>query len=170
MKTANLRFERFGCDDVAELTALESLCFTSPWDEERFLLGLQRKIFHVFGFRCHEGIVAYLSVYHVAAEMEILNLAVHPEYRRRGLGRDLLCKVLKIGIKMGMEQAHLEVRETNTSAHKLYESSGFAVVGRRKKYYPDTKEDALLMTICFPAGLGEKLGSDSFEGPTNSAI
>lgn len=155
MEKTALCFDRFGPGDVAELTALEKLCFTSPWDEERFLLGLSRKVFHVFGYKNEDRIRAYLSVYHVAGEMEILNLAVHPDFRRQGLGKRLLCKVLKIGRKMGMEQAHLEVRESNIAALKLYESSGFAVVGRRKRYYPDTGEDALLMTLTFPLGCEE---------------
>ena len=79
--------------------------------------------------------------------MHILNLAVHPERRRRGLARRLLAEGLAQARKLGAELAWLEVRPTNLPALALYASFGFKEVGRRPRYYDDTQEDALLLTL-----------------------
>lgn len=124
---------------------LEARCFSLPWQEEQFQLAFTQQVFNVFGLK-HEGrLVAYLSFYHTADEMEILNLAVAPDCRRRGYGKRLLGLVLQISHKMGIHQGYLEVRRTNTAARNLYAMFGFAQVGIRKGYYTDTGEDALVM-------------------------
>jgi len=132
-------------DDVPELTALERLCFSRSWTEEQFLLGMGRGVLHVFGFKDRARLIAYLSFYHVGPDMEILNLAVHPDYRRKGLGENLLRRVLAACVELGIRQVRLEVRLNNTAALNLYSKVGFSRVGVRKNYYPDTGEDAVLM-------------------------
>ena len=77
----------------------------------------------------------------------ILNLAVHPEHRRRGLARRLLAEGLAQARTSGAELAWLEVRTSNLAAQALYASFGFKEVGRRPRYYDDTQEDALLLTL-----------------------
>jgi len=79
--------------------------------------------------------------------MEILNLAVAPEYRRRGLASRLLGLVLKIGKRLGVARVFLEVRESNVAARALYCRQGFGQVGVRKGYYPDNMEDALVQRL-----------------------
>jgi ribosomal-protein-alanine N-acetyltransferase len=83
----------------------------------------------------------------VADEAEILNIAVRPGLREAGLGSHLLGMILQISAKMGMKAAHLEVRASNVPAQRLYAKFGFEQVGVRPKYYPDTGEDAFLMTL-----------------------
>ncbi|GAB6176678.1 ribosomal protein S18-alanine N-acetyltransferase [Desulfobaculum senezii] len=140
-------FDRLGADDVDALVALESECFSHPWGAEQFRLGLERKVFYVFGLRQGDALAAYCSLYLVADEAEILNIAVRPGLREAGLGSHLLGMILQISAKMGMKAAHLEVRASNVPAQRLYAKFGFEQVGVRPKYYPDTGEDAFLMTL-----------------------
>ena len=89
---------------------------------------------------------AYIIYWVVADEMHILNLAVHPQYRRRGLARRLLSLAMTQARELGAQVAWLEVRPSNDPALSLYHSFGFQEVGRRPRYYEDTQEDALLLT------------------------
>lgn len=97
-----------------------------------------------FGIWRIGGLAAYCSFFYFAEEAEIINLAVHPLARRRGLGRRILLLLLQEWRKMGMRKVALEVRENNQAAISLYEGAGFRMTGLRKKYYPDTGENALV--------------------------
>jgi ribosomal-protein-alanine N-acetyltransferase len=90
-------------------------------------------------------------------EAHIANIAVHPEFRRRGVGASLLAVALKDALQKGLRTATLEVRAQNTGAQSLYRIFGFEEVGRRLRYYRDNNEDALLMTVDLtkPRGGGE---------------
>lgn len=92
------------------------------------------------------GIVGFLVTRIVADELEILNLAVDPHERRRGVGGALLDAAIEQGRRSHVRRAFLEVRESNRGAQRFYERHGFAVFGRRTRYYSDPEEDALLMT------------------------
>ena len=89
----------------------------------------------------------YLIFWVVLDEMHILNLAVHPDHRRRSIAQRLLAEGLAQARTLGAELAWLEVRPSNLAALALYESFGFKEVGRRPRYYDDTQEDALLLTL-----------------------
>jgi ribosomal-protein-alanine N-acetyltransferase len=80
-------------------------------------------------------------------EAHITNLAVHPEYRGKGIGRMLLKGMIDYGIKNGIESFTLEVRESNLIAINLYSQLGFKKAGIRKGYYSDTNENALIMWL-----------------------
>ena len=82
-----------------------------------------------------------------ADELHINNVAVRDSYRRRGIGRALLKRILAAGKRVGVPYAYLELRAGNTAALALYEECGFHVTSRRRKYYTDPVEDALVMTI-----------------------
>ncbi len=141
------RFRRLGLDDLAGLVALERQCFSYPWNEKQFRLGLEGKVFKVFGLEHEGGLAAYISFYHVGDEMEILNLAVAPDLRRRGLGRRLLRLALAICRRMGVATVRLEARRSNRAALDLYGGQGFEPCGQRKGYYPDNGEDAVCMVL-----------------------
>ena len=79
--------------------------------------------------------------------MHLLNLAVRPDQRRRGISRALLSHALERSRNLGVTVAWLEVRPSNTAARNLYKSFGFKEVGRRPGYYDDTKEDAILLAL-----------------------
>ena len=95
--------------------------------------------------RIGRRLVGYLCLWEIGHEIHITNLAVRPEFRRRGIARALLSHVMEGARQSGVELVFLEVRPTNLEALALYESFGFRVIGRRKGYYFDTGEDALVM-------------------------
>lgn len=142
-----LAVTRLGPEHASELADLERSCFAVPWTEEQYRLGMANGVFKIFGLRERsEGpLLAYLSFYHALDEMEILNVGVRPDRRRRGLARRLLGLVLQVCYRLGVRRSFLEVRRSNAAAQNLYAQFGFVVVGERKGYYPDNGEDALLM-------------------------
>ncbi len=141
---------RLDARDAPAVAALERRCFTLPWTEEQFRQAFEHAAFAVSGI--HEGgeLVAYLSVYHTPDELEILNIAVRADRRRRGHGANLLRRALREAEKSGIRKAVLEVRPSNAPARGLYEKLGFALAGRRRGYYPDTGEDALIYVRSAP--------------------
>ncbi|EPR42305.1 ribosomal-protein-alanine acetyltransferase [Desulfovibrio sp. X2] len=135
-------------NDAAELASLERACFSHPWSEEQLAYGLREKALHILGMRAEDGTLgAYCSFYCVADEGEIVNIAVAEGNRRRGWGRVLLGAVLQSAAEMGIHRMFLEVRQSNAAAIGLYAAHGFVRTGVRKRYYPDTNEDALVMTL-----------------------
>jgi ribosomal-protein-alanine N-acetyltransferase len=129
--------------DIDEVYALEQKCFPVPKELAVFLAD-QSKYFVV---REGKNIVGYIGFEEIAGEGHIINMAVSPECRRRGIGKELMEYVLNQGSKDQIKVFYLEVRASNLPAQKLYEGFGFKVVGRRKKYYQDNQEDALLMKL-----------------------
>ena len=132
--------------DLDALERLEALCFSTPWkrstlewflpdDRHEFLLAVQG-----------ETILGYINLLHVMDEGYIGNVAVHPDYRRNGIGAALVKAMLKRSEELELLFATLEVRDSNEPAINLYASHGFESVGRRKGYYDRPKEDAILMT------------------------
>ena len=141
--------EVLGVDDIAGVMDLERMCFRTHWTREQFLLGLERRAFRILGLRERGVLVAYVAFSVIAHEMEIMNIAVHPFHRRKGLARRLMADVLGICRAEEVGQGFLEVRCSNARAIDLYEKFGFMQVGTRKNYYPDNGEDALLYRLDF---------------------
>jgi ribosomal-protein-alanine N-acetyltransferase len=108
--------------------------------------------------RAGGALSGYLCLWEIGREIHITNLAVDPARRRRGLARVLLGHVLDDARRRAVELVFLEVRPTNVEAVRLYESFGFRVIGRRKGYYFDTGEDALVMEAALPAAQPEARG------------
>src|SRR5690349_19876401 len=132
--------------DLQVVTELDALSFKTPWPPKAFETELANA-----GARCcvaeqNGQVAAVLVLWCVLDEAHVATLAVHPGFRRRGIGSQLL--------QVGMDAAytecariyHLEVRSGNAAAQKLYQDFGFEIVGHRPKYYKDTGEDAVLMT------------------------
>ena len=150
---------RLGGKDASDVAALEALCFSLPWSEEQYralLSAAAREAsggsegFSVLalGARAKDGrLVGYvlLGVHHGSRELEVYNIAVREGFRQNGLGRVLLAHALGAAYEWGIERAVLEVRAGNAPALALYEKFGFTPCGRRKGYYADTGEDALVM-------------------------
>ena len=138
------RLQMLGPQHAAAMYEIERQCFPLPWSEEQCAAAFGQKAFLALGMFRHEALIGYISVYHTLDELEILNLAVLPDERRRGHGRRILGVVLRLARKMAINKILLEVRVGNRPAICLYESCGFKREGVRKKYYTDTGEDALI--------------------------
>ncbi|WP_173084302.1 ribosomal protein S18-alanine N-acetyltransferase [Fundidesulfovibrio magnetotacticus] len=143
---------RLGPADIPGLVELERLCFAVPWNAKQYRTVMDNPPFRVFGLHHDEGLAAYLTLFASDFEMEILNIAVRPDLRRMGLGRRMLAHVLQLCRKMGIQRGYLEVRRSNAAARRLYEAFGFEEVGVRKGYYPDNREDAIVMRLEFETG------------------
>jgi len=137
--------------DINGIWAIEKISFLTHWARLSFLAELGHSLSHtlVAGPPPPQRweVWGYLIYWVVAEEMHILNLAVHPQQRRRGLARLLLATSMTQARELGAQVAWLEVRPSNHPALNLYQSLGFKKVGRRPRYYDDTQEDALLLTL-----------------------
>jgi ribosomal-protein-alanine N-acetyltransferase len=165
--------------DAADLADLEAECFSTAWSAERYaallsappasplrwpLRGLRGPLqkggalpgFCAFGLRAPRvsggALDAYisLSLHPAAGEAEIYNIAVRETNRQRGLGKRLLVHALREAALAGCTRALLEVRAGNAAALALYTHAGFRECGRRKRYYADTDEDALVLCRDLP--------------------
>ena len=131
--------------DVSEVVEIERMSFTAPWSEAAFL-GEILKLYSLTKVAALRGkIIGYICVEHIMDEGHILNLAVHPDFRRHGIGKKLLEEVMDELKKNDCRSLYLEVRVSNPGARKFYERSGFRVVGIRRNYYASPIEDADLM-------------------------
>jgi ribosomal-protein-alanine N-acetyltransferase len=138
-----------GLTDINGIWAIEKVSFPTPWSRFSFLAELGHSLSQTLVAGPPEPqpwqVWGYLIYWVVADEMHILNLAVHPRQRRRGLARRLLVTGMTQARERGAQVAWLEVRPSNAPALSLYHSLGFQEVGRRPRYYDDTQEDALLL-------------------------
>ena len=126
------------------VATLERLCFGEPWSAKALELLLGDGAFAVV---CTEGqdVLAYGGMLSVLDEGQVTNIAVHPDHRRCGLGRRVLETMLEEAERRGLTEISLEVRASNHAAISLYEQAGFSVVGRRRSFYKQPTEDALVM-------------------------
>ncbi len=136
-------------DDLPQVHAIENQCFTTPWAITFFKYELKHRqtILKVAVF--NNQIVGYVCLRTILDVTYVLNLAVLPEFRRRGIGSMLLQDALQelISLKPDTNLITLEVRESNTAAIKLYEKFGFKVIGKRIGYYQKPHEDAVIMEL-----------------------
>ena len=133
-------------EDLDDVLAIERASFQTPWSRGAFRYELtQNRVARCLVARSGRRLVGYLCLWEIGHEIHVTNLAAHPDLRRRGVARALLRAVLDDACARAVSLAFLEVRPTNVEALGLYESFGFRVIGRRKGYYFDTGEDALVM-------------------------
>ena len=132
-------------DHVSQVAQLEKLCFSSPWSENSVASELNNPL--AFWLVAMEGdtLAGYVGSQSVMGEADMMNVAVHPDFRRRGIARHLV-EALVAGLKeRDCHSLTLEVRASNAPAIALYEALGFLEVGRRRNYYRAPKEDALIL-------------------------
>jgi ribosomal-protein-alanine N-acetyltransferase len=139
-------------DDLPAVLDIDRLSFALPWPEHSFRFELTeneaaRLLVAEVGWPGGRRLAGYLGYWLLVDEMHISTLAVHPDLRGRGLGERLLMAGLDQARRQGAGMATLEVRPSNEAAVALYRKHGFEVVGRRRGYYRDNNEDALLMTL-----------------------
>lgn len=131
--------------DIDEVYEINRLSFSSPWSRENFEREiLNNKIAKYFVAEKDNKIVGYIGFWKIFCEAQITTIAVHPDFRRKGLGEAMLDYIIELCRKNSIEEIVLEVRVSNTIAQTLYIKKGFKKVGIRKWYYRDG-EDALVM-------------------------
>ncbi|MDK2992536.1 MAG: [ribosomal protein S18]-alanine N-acetyltransferase [Clostridiales bacterium] len=130
-------------DDVEEI---ERLCFPTPWSKEAFRTEIMRNFCARYAVaRLNGRVVGYIGMWLVIDEAHITNVAVHPDYRHRGIGEKLMRYMMKMAVDIGISRMTLEVRKSNIVAQKLYKKLGFEESGIRKGYYLSNNEDAIIM-------------------------
>lgn len=130
---------------VAQVAALEKLCFSDPWSENSVASELNNPLSFWLVAVEDDAVAGYIGSQSVMGESDMMNVAMHPDYRRKGYAEALvlaLCDVLK---ERGNTTLALEVRASNEPAKALYEKLGFAQAGRRPNYYRNPREDALIL-------------------------
>jgi ribosomal-protein-alanine N-acetyltransferase len=147
--------------DLAQVLAIERESFQSPWSKASFEAELGKSYGGLRVARIKGGdhigpVLGYICFLLVVDELQITNLAVHPEYRRRSIGWQLLLHAFQLGHAAGARLAVLEVGRFNRAARALYEKLGFVAVRNRPCYYPESREDALVMelNLMTAAGVG----------------
>jgi ribosomal-protein-alanine N-acetyltransferase len=141
--------------DIPSVLEIETESFPIPWGESSFRFELLENPYaslFVVRLSGSRRIVGFASVWVIDQEMKINNIAVHPGWRARGIGARFLRFLLGFAEQQGCREATLEVRPSNDAALRLYAKSGFRRAGRRKNYYADTHEDALLMACTIGPG------------------
>lgn len=131
-------------EDIPQIAELEKQCFSDPWSAQAFESGMNSPFFYGILFEDGGQVCAYACETVIFEDAEILNVAVAPSFRRRGLGEKLLLALEDVAKSKGAERMLLEVREGNTPARGLYEKQGYLAFGVRKRYYEDG-ENAVLM-------------------------
>ena len=131
---------------IDQMEQIEIECFSVPWSREALEEELENPYAHYVV--CTDGagnVLGYIGSRIVLDSADITNVAVRPQYRRRGIARQLVGRMLGQMAEKSVTGVLLEVRESNLPAQNCYAQAGFTVVGRRKNYYELPKEDALLM-------------------------
>ncbi len=136
-----------GDEDLDGVLAVEDASFTNPWTREMYQWELKNpERCRIYVVRSpSQPVVGFCSFWLIFDEMHINNVAVLPPYRGRGVGALLLTHVMTEAARAGARRATLEVRASNTPALRLYERLGFVVEGRRRGYYTNPAEDALIL-------------------------
>ena len=138
----NVRMNESHVKAVAEL---EKLCFSEPWSENSVASELKNKLALWLVAEEDGRVAGYIGSQTCGDESDVMNVAVHPDFRRRGIAEALVKDLVEQLKAIGSRCLTLEVRASNDPAIALYEKMGFLEVGRRKNYYRNPREDALIM-------------------------
>lgn len=135
--------------DVPAVSQIDQLSFSLPWPEHSFRYEVsENRVARCFVAETEDKRIAAMIVsWLIVDEMHIATIATHPDFRRQGIGAQLLTQALLDGREAGARLAFLEVRAGNEVAQAMYRRFGFQVTGKRARYYRDNGEDAILMTL-----------------------
>ncbi len=134
-------------DDVDQVAHMETICFPTPWSKQSFISEIEdNPCARYIVATQNDAIVGYGGMWMIIGEAHITNIAVRPDHRRKGIGQKILTAMMELCYEeLAIKEMTLEVRVSNIPAQSLYEAFGFITEGRRKKYYEDNGEDALIM-------------------------
>ena len=137
--------EKMNETHVAQVAELETICFSDPWSEKSVASELCNKLSCWLVAVENGQVEGYIGSQTVCGETDMMNVAVHPDHRRKGIAQALILGLIGELKNMESHCLTLEVRASNAPAIALYEKLGFAEIGRRKNYYRNPKEDALIL-------------------------
>lgn len=140
-----IRILQMTVQQAPQVAALEKRCFTDPWSENSVASELQNPLSLWLVAMDGERLAGYVGSQTVLGESDMMNVAVDEDYRRQGVGKMLIEALVEY---LKARESHcltLEVRDSNTPARNLYGSLGFSEIGRRKNYYRNPREDALIL-------------------------
>lgn len=150
-----IKIRQYAHGDAEKLYEIEKLCFSAPWPLTSFKSIGDADLYPVKFYIAadaddqketgNENIAGYAGFIHVTDECQIINAAVHPSFRRRGIGEKLIKKIIEYSYGNDITTLTLEVRASNAAALNLYKKLGFYQTGIRKNYYKFPAEDAILM-------------------------
>lgn len=130
---------------VPAIAEIEKLCFSDPWSENSIAGELSSRLAHWLVAVENGVVLGYIGSQSVLGQSDMMNVAVHPDHRRKGIAEALILALSSDLIAQQNQSLTLEVRASNAPAIALYEKLGFETVGRRPNYYRHPKEDALIM-------------------------
>lgn len=130
---------------VSAIAEIEKLCFSDPWSENSISSELSSRISYWLVATEGDAVLGYIGSQSVLGESDMMNVAVHPEHRRKGIAQMLIMALMQGLKERGNHNLSLEVRASNAPAITLYDKLGFEAVGRRPNYYRHPKEDALIL-------------------------
>ncbi|MCX8022290.1 MAG: ribosomal protein S18-alanine N-acetyltransferase [Syntrophorhabdaceae bacterium] len=142
-----VKIRPMGKGDLDRVLEIERASFRTPWTKGMLEDTLSSSVSLSFVIEIYDNPIGYIMLYDLKDEAHILNLAIHPDYRKRGFATMLMNHVIDYSLEYGIQDLFLEVRVSNIAARRLYEKLSFEVIGIRKGYYHDTHEDALVMRL-----------------------
>lgn len=140
-----ITIRRMAEKDLERVLAIEQEIFSDPWSFNAFKTDLNNDMACPLVAEFENSVIGYTNLYIVAGEVQIGNFAVAPGYRQRGVAKKMISNIIEIAGDHKCNSVFLEVRESNKPAQALYESFGFKRSGRRKNYYVNPRESAVLM-------------------------
>ncbi|HHT36088.1 MAG TPA: ribosomal protein S18-alanine N-acetyltransferase [Firmicutes bacterium] len=156
-----LSIDTMKISDIPGVQVIERHSFSTPWSMQAFIAEItQNDCARYLVIRSQEQVVGYIGMWVILDEGHITNVAVHPAWRRQGIGTRLIKEMAQLAYGLGVRRMTLEVRVSNYRAQALYRKLGFEDAGIRPKYYLDDGEDALIMW--------KELKSDEFEENTDT--
>lgn len=144
----NAVLRKMTVEDIPAVVALDQMSFSLPWPERSFRFELtENQASRCWVAEVDGRIVGMIVNWLLVDEVHVATLATHPDFRRQGIAKELLAHSLRYMSGEGAVSSFLEVRESNTAAREMYRKFGYEDTGRRRGYYKDNNEDAILMTL-----------------------
>lgn len=135
-------------DDIPTVVDLDQKSFSLPWPERSFRFELtDNPASRCWVAELDGKVVGMIVVWLIVDEAHIATIATHPDFRRKGVAKRLLSHALQKLMEQGARSSFLEVRESNLAAQEMYRKFGYEETGRRRRYYKDNDEDAILMNL-----------------------
>lgn len=144
----SLLIRKMQLEDVEQVVAIDDASFSLPWPPRSFHFELmENPASRSWVAELNGQVVAMIVAWLIVDEIHIATIATHNDFRRQGIGEKLLRHTLQSAKEEGAVTSFLEVRDSNVFARSMYDKFGFVEVGRRKHYYKDNDEDAILMLL-----------------------